>query len=243
MIRERTGLVIDAYFSGTKLRWILDNVDGARQKAERGELAFGTVDSWLIYRLTGGAVHVTDATNASRTMLYNLRDRSWDADLLREFDVPESVLPDDPALQRRRRDDREVAARRGSADCGHGRRPAGVALRAGLLQAGDGQEHLRHRLVRPHAHRRPARAVAEHAGDGRLATRRQRQLRAGGKHLRYRSGHRLAARRPGHHRPGDGSGVAGRGRRLQRRRLLRAGVRRSGCAVLGPVRARRPSSA
>jgi len=93
MIRERTGLVIDAYFSGTKLRWILDNVDGARQKAERGELAFGTVDSWLIYRLTGGAVHVTDATNASRTMLYNLREGTWDADLLREFDVPEAVLP------------------------------------------------------------------------------------------------------------------------------------------------------
>jgi glycerol kinase len=93
MIRERTGLVIDAYFSGTKLRWILDNVDGARRRAERGELAFGTVDSWLIYRLTGGSVHVTDATNASRTMLYNLRERSWDADLLREFDVPESVLP------------------------------------------------------------------------------------------------------------------------------------------------------
>lgn len=93
LIRERTGLVVDAYFSGTKLRWILDNVDGARKKAERGELAFGTVDSWLVYRLTGGSVHVTDATNASRTMLYNLRQRTWDADLLREFDVPESVLP------------------------------------------------------------------------------------------------------------------------------------------------------
>ena len=92
-IREKTGLVIDAYFSGTKLRWILDNVSGAREKAERGELAFGTVDSWLVYRLTGGAVHVTDASNASRTMLYNLREGRWDADLLREFDVPESMLP------------------------------------------------------------------------------------------------------------------------------------------------------
>ena len=93
MIRERTGLVVDAYFSGTKLRWILDNVEGARKQAERGDLAFGTVDSWLIYRLTGGAVHVTDATNASRTMLYNLRDRAWDADLLRELNIPEPVLP------------------------------------------------------------------------------------------------------------------------------------------------------
>jgi glycerol kinase len=92
-IRERTGLVVDAYFSGTKLRWILDNVDGARERAERGELAFGTVDSWLIYRLTGGAVHVTDATNASRTMLYNLANRAWDPELLRELAIPAAVLP------------------------------------------------------------------------------------------------------------------------------------------------------
>ncbi|MGB6836273.1 MAG: glycerol kinase GlpK [Dehalococcoidia bacterium] len=93
LVRERTGLVIDAYFSATKLRWILDHVPGARQQAERGELAFGTVDSWLVYRLTGGAVHVTDATNASRTMLYNLHEGRWDPDLLREFDLPEALLP------------------------------------------------------------------------------------------------------------------------------------------------------
>ena len=92
-IRDRTGLVVDAYFSSTKLRWILDNVPGARERAERGELAFGTVDSWLIYRLTGGRVHVTDASNASRTMLYNLRTGSWDPELLREFAIPEAVLP------------------------------------------------------------------------------------------------------------------------------------------------------
>ncbi len=92
-IREKTGLVIDAYFSATKLRWILDNVSGARERAERGELAFGTVDSWLAYKLSGGAVHVTDASNASRTMLYNLREGRWDPDLLREFDIPESMLP------------------------------------------------------------------------------------------------------------------------------------------------------
>ena len=92
-IREKTGLVIDAYFSATKLRWILDNVSGARERAERGELAFGTVDSWLAYKLSGGAVHVTDASNASRTMLHNLREGRWDSDLLREFDIPESMLP------------------------------------------------------------------------------------------------------------------------------------------------------
>ncbi len=93
-VRERTGLVLDAYFSGTKLRWLLDNVDGARKKAERGELAFGTVDSWLIYRLTGGRVHVTDATNASRTMLYDLRRGAWDDDLLRLLDISAAVLPE-----------------------------------------------------------------------------------------------------------------------------------------------------
>jgi len=92
-IREKTGLVIDAYFSATKLRWILDNVSGARERAERGELAFGTVDSWLAFQLSGGAVHVTDTSNASRTMLYNLREGRWDPDLLREFDIPESMLP------------------------------------------------------------------------------------------------------------------------------------------------------
>jgi glycerol kinase len=92
-IRDRTGLVLDAYFSGTKLRWILDNVQDARKRAERGELAFGTVDSWLIYRLTGGNYHVTDPTNASRTMLYNLRGRAWDLDLLEKLEIPETVLP------------------------------------------------------------------------------------------------------------------------------------------------------
>jgi glycerol kinase len=92
-IREKTGLVIDAYFSASKLRWILRNVLEARERAERGELAFGTVDSWLAYRLSGGAVHVTDPSNASRTMLYNLREGRWDPDLLREFEVPESMLP------------------------------------------------------------------------------------------------------------------------------------------------------
>ena len=80
MITEKTGLLLDPYFSGTKAAWILDNVDGARARAERGELLFGTVDSYLIWRLTGGTVHATDATNASRTMLYNIREGRWDED-------------------------------------------------------------------------------------------------------------------------------------------------------------------
>ena len=93
-IRENTGLVPDAYFSATKIRWILDNVPGAREKAEAGQLLFGTVDSWLVWKLTGGKVHVTDRTNASRTMLYNIRTLDWDNTLLRALDIPRSLLPE-----------------------------------------------------------------------------------------------------------------------------------------------------
>lgn len=92
-IRARTGLVIDAYFSGSKVRWILDNVPGARARAERGELAFGTVDSWLIWQLSGGQRHVTDASNASRTMLYNIHSGDWDDELLALLEVPRTMLP------------------------------------------------------------------------------------------------------------------------------------------------------
>lgn len=93
LVQEKTGLVIDPYFSGTKVAWILDNVPGARQRAERGELAFGTVDSWLVWKLTEGTVHVTDETNASRTMLFNIHSRDWDDQLLEWLDVPRSMLP------------------------------------------------------------------------------------------------------------------------------------------------------
>jgi glycerol kinase len=93
-VSSKTGLVLDPYFSATKVRWILDNVLGAREKAERGELAFGTVDSWLIYHLTSSMRHVTDVTNASRTLLYNIVDGKWDPELLRIFDIPESMLPE-----------------------------------------------------------------------------------------------------------------------------------------------------
>ena len=91
--RERTGLVIDAYFSGTKLRWILDYVDGAREKAERGELLFGTVETWLIWKLSGGRIHVTDYSNASRTMLFNINTLQWDPEILKLLDIPACMLP------------------------------------------------------------------------------------------------------------------------------------------------------
>ena len=93
-VRHKTGLVLDAYFSGTKIRWLLDHVRGARRRAQRGELAFGTVDSWLIWHLTGGAVHATDVTNASRTLLYDIRARRWDPALLAWLRIPSSLLPE-----------------------------------------------------------------------------------------------------------------------------------------------------
>ncbi len=151
LIARKTGLVIDAYFSGTKLRWLLDHVDGARARAERGELAFGTIDAWLVWQLTDGNVHCTDATNASRTMLYDIHRGEWDDELLELLHVPRAVLPTvvpssgvcGDRLDRRRR----------RADRGHRRRPAGRALRPGVPHARHGQEHLRHRLLHAAQHR------------------------------------------------------------------------------------------
>ena len=93
-IKDNTGLVVDAYFSGTKIKWILDNVEGVREKAERGEILFGTVDTWLVWKLTNGKVHVTDYTNASRTMLFNIKTLQWDKKLLEALNIPESILPE-----------------------------------------------------------------------------------------------------------------------------------------------------
>lgn len=93
VIRRKTGLIPDAYFSATKIAWILDNVEGAREKAEKGELLFGTVDTWLIWKLTGGAVHVTDYTNASRTMLFDIYNRKWDEEILKRLRIPDCMLP------------------------------------------------------------------------------------------------------------------------------------------------------
>lgn len=91
--RQKTGLVIDAYFSGTKLKWILDHVEGARERAQKGELLFGTVETWLIWKLTKGRTHVTDYSNASRTMLFNINSLQWDEDILKELNIPKCMLP------------------------------------------------------------------------------------------------------------------------------------------------------
>jgi len=93
-IRSKTGLVVDAYFSGTKIKWILDNVEGVREKAEKGEVLFGNVDTWLMWKLSGGKIHVTDYSNASRTMIFNIHDLKWDDDLLKELNIPRAILPE-----------------------------------------------------------------------------------------------------------------------------------------------------
>ena len=94
LVREKTGLLIDAYFSGSKIRWILDHVDGARARAERGDLLFGTIDSWLIWNLSGGKLHLTDVSNAARTLLFDIHTRQWDDELLRMLGIPRSMLPE-----------------------------------------------------------------------------------------------------------------------------------------------------
>ena len=93
-VRDNTGLVMDAYFSATKIKWILDNVEGARDRAERGEILFGTVDTWLLWKLTEGKIHVTDYTNASRTMLYNIKELKWDSRILEKLNIPINILPE-----------------------------------------------------------------------------------------------------------------------------------------------------
>src|SRR4029077_10325964 len=93
LIARKTGLVLDAYFSGTKIAWLLDNIEGARERATRGELAFGTIDTWLVWNLTDGEAHVTDPSNASRTLLFDIRAGDWDEELLALFGIPRSMLP------------------------------------------------------------------------------------------------------------------------------------------------------
>ena len=153
LLRARTGLVPDPYFSATKLEWLL-----ARTDVPRSELAFGTVDSWLVWKLTGGRVHATDLTNASRTMLLDLDSLDWSDELLDLFGVDRALLPRLVALVRGRR--RGGAARRHAADRGDRRRPAGGALRARLLRPRRGEGDLRHRQLRARERGRRARAGA-----------------------------------------------------------------------------------
>ena len=176
LVSARTGLLLDPYFSATKIAWLLDNVAGARARAERGELAFGTVDTFLLWRLTGGAVHATDATNASRTLLYDIRRNAWDDELLALFRVPRAILPevrdsaDDFGFAQAR------AFRRQDRDPRRRRRPAGGDRRPGLFRAGHDEGDLRHRRLRAGQHRQDAgRLVASPADDHRLPARAARR--------------------------------------------------------------------
>ena len=153
-IREKTGLLIDAYFSGTKLRWILDNVPGARERAERGELLFGTVDTWLIWNLTGGRVHVTDYSNASRTMLFNIHTLQWDAELCEALRIPMCMLPkpvsnseEYGAIDSHMPGLEELS---GTPICGAAGDQQAALLGQGCIHPG---EHLRHRLLCHDEHR------------------------------------------------------------------------------------------
>ncbi len=163
-VQAKTGLIIDSYFSATKIAWLLDNVAGARTAAERGELAFGTIDCFLLWRLTGGAVHATDATNAARTMLFDIHRQDWDDDLLASVRAcPRSLLPDGPRQCRGIRWHRRRLLRPLGPDRRHGRRPAGGDDRPGLLRARHDQVDLRHRLLHRAQHRQRRRALARTA--------------------------------------------------------------------------------
>src|SRR4051795_9725825 len=241
-LRESVGLPLSTYFSGPKIAWILDNVDGARERAENGELAFGTMDSWVLWNLTGGTdggIHVTDVTNASRTLLMDLSSLDWHEPSLELMGIPRAILPEirsssqqygeasrtagrgpplQPAVRRGARNrPRRPAARR------HPRRPAGRALRPDLLRAGRRQEHVRDRVVPAGEHRRGDRGVGQAAHERRLQARRRcRDVRARGLDRGYRRARAVAAGPPQDHLDGArGRGAGAHGRR-QRRRLLRA---------------------
>ncbi len=194
MVTRATGLLLDPYFSGTKLAWILDHVDGARARAERGELLFGTVDSFLIWKLTGGKAHATDATNAARTLIYNIRDGRWDADICKLLNIPMADAARGAGLRCgfRRDAGRPVWAR--DSDPRRRGRPAGGDHRAGLLQPGHDEIDLRDGVFCPAEHGRQAgRKPVAAAGDHCLSVRRQADLCAGRVDLYRGRGRAVAA--------------------------------------------------
>jgi glycerol kinase len=201
MVTRSTGLLLDPYFSATKIAWMLDHVPGARRRAERGELAFGTIDTFLLWRLTGGKAHATDATNASRTLLFNIHSGTWDKDLLKLFRVPAALLPEV----------KDCAAEFGTtrADLLGGAVPVlGIAgdqqaatigqacFEPGMMKStyGTGCFALLNTGATPGGFEEPA------ADDHRLSAGRQAHLCAGRLDLHCRGGSAMAARRPWRHR-------------------------------------------
>ncbi len=230
-ISDTTGLVTDPYFSGTKLKWILDNVEGSRERARNGELLFGTIDSWLIWKFTGGKTHVTDYTNASRTMLFNIHTLEWDAKMLEILDVPREMLPEVKSSS-------EI----------YGRTKSGIAIggiagdqQAALfgqmcVEAGPGQEHLRHRLLPADEHRRQSGEIqARHAHHHRLRPAWRSGLRPGRRRVQRWLHRAVAARRAENHQRRPRHRILRRQGQGQQRRVPGARVHRPGRAVLGPV--------
>jgi glycerol kinase len=210
LTRERAGLVLDPYFSATKIEWLLQNVDGLAERARDGRAVFGTIDAWLVFKLTGELG--TDATNASRTLLADIRTGArWDPELLASSACPSARC--------RRSGPRSASSGApATARCPGGttcrsrdrRRPAGRAVRSGLPRPRPGQEHVRHRVLRPaQRRRRDAAAARGPADDRRLADRRADVLRARGRRLRHRRRGPVAARRAGDHQgAGETEGLA-----------------------------------
>ena len=195
-IAAQTGLVTDAYFSGTKVAWLLENVPGARERAERGELAFGTVDSWLLWQLTSGALHITDISNASRTMLYDIHHCRWSVEILARLDIPAALLPTvAPSSQVYGETKAEIFGAP-IPHRWHRGRPTSGDLRANLHRSGYGEEYLRHWMFLAAADGRAAdRFGTQPADDHRLAAGRcAAAICAGGQRLRGGRGGAVAAR-------------------------------------------------
>ncbi len=233
--RPEDGLPLATYFSGPKIKWILDNVDGVRERAQRGEVLFGNIDTWCIWNLTGGpdgGAHVTDVTNASRTMLMNLETLDWDDEILGIMGVPRAMLPE---IQRLERGLRRGQGRAGRDPGGRRpRRPAGGAVRPDRLRRRRGQEHLRHRQLPAAQHGHQAHPVQERAADdARVQDRRPaRRVLPGGLHRHHRRARPVAAGQPGADQEVAGGRGPGQDRGGQRRGLLRAGLLRPVRAVL-----------
>ena len=234
LVSERTGLLLDPYFSATKIAWILDNVPGARAEAERGDLAFGTVDSFLVWRLTNGKVHVTDATNASRTLLFNIHTGLWDDDLLALFRVPRAMLAEV----------KDCAAEFGEAAAEYLGATIPIRGIAGDQQAaligqacfrrGHGEVDLRNGMFRARQHRRQGGHVhTQIADDDRLPVQEQTHLCARRVDLLGGRDRAMVARRPRHPRQRPGSGRIGGERGPPTRGLFGAGVHRPWRAPLG----------
>jgi hypothetical protein len=214
MITARTGLLADPYFSATKVKWLLDHVEGARDRARKGELAFGTVDSWLIWNLTGGRAHVTDATNAARTMLYDIHKGRWSRTICDLFDIPDGDAARGARLRRRFRDDARRSVRAGNPDPGRRGRPAGGDHRAGLFRARHDEIDLWHGLFCRSEHRRDGRHLDQQAAhDHRLPAGWKTDLCAGGLDLHRGRGGAMAARRDQGDPRGPGDPEFGRKRR------------------------------